>query len=144
MNDSREVDFDTDFYDINYHLNPSGARKVTSLMGEFLEENYDLPDRRLDPAYASWNEDYEAYVRMKEDYLCTEDKVEEFLPLLADKNYEASAVLHDESFLDDERHVQLLKNAGVYDDMEKSASEGCLSVTVVRKSDGNIVCQRDF
>lgn len=144
MNNSEQVNFDTDFYDINYHLNPSGARKVTELMGEFLDENYDLPDRRSDGAYASWNKDYEEYVYMKEDYLRTEEDVTKFLPLLFDKNYESKAVLHDESFLDDERHVQLLKNAGVYDSLEHEAGDGVMSVTVTRKSDGSVLCQRDF
>ena len=67
-----------------------------------------------------------------------------FLPLLYDKNYESKAVLYDESFLDDERHVTLLKNAGVYETMERGSGDGIMSVTVTRKSDGSTVCQRDF
>ena len=144
MNDAEQVNFDTDFYDSNYHLNPSGARKATELMGEFLDENYDLPDRRGDAAYSSWDRDYEEYVYMKEDYLRTEDDVTKFLPLLYDKNYESEVILYDESFLDDERHVTLLKNAGVYETMERGTGDGIMSVTVTRKSDGSTVCQRDF
>lgn len=56
------LDYTTDFLD-NLHCNRSGAEKVTAYMGEFLKENYNLPDRREDPAYAVvWNDAYEQYV----------------------------------------------------------------------------------
>jgi hypothetical protein len=55
------VDFDTDLYDADAHLNPSGARKVTDYLGRWLSENTDLTDHRDDAAYASWDADYEAY-----------------------------------------------------------------------------------
>lgn len=55
------VDFDTDLYDPDAHLNPSGARKVTDCLGAWLLENTDLADHRGDPAYASWDADYAAY-----------------------------------------------------------------------------------
>lgn len=42
-----------DFIDWN-HLNYKGARKFTRYLGKYLKENYDLPDRRGDPAYYSW------------------------------------------------------------------------------------------
>lgn len=54
-------DYTTDLRDIS-HCNRSGAEKVTAYLGNFLIENYTLPDRREDPAYSSvWNEAYETY-----------------------------------------------------------------------------------
>lgn len=38
------------------HVNQYGAEKVSRAMGAWLADNYDLPDRRSDPAYAYWNE----------------------------------------------------------------------------------------
>ena len=58
------VNMETDLYDGISHLNPDGAVKVTAYLGAWLDEHYDLPDRRQDKAYANWNDvlkDYEAY-----------------------------------------------------------------------------------
>ncbi len=57
------VNFTTDLYDADSHLNPSGARKVTDYLGAYLTENYDLTDKRTDPEYESWNEDYDRYTQ---------------------------------------------------------------------------------
>lgn len=55
-------DYDADLKDTS-HCNRSGAEKVTSYVGEYLKENYDLPDRRDDAAYAPvWDAAYERYV----------------------------------------------------------------------------------
>lgn len=54
------LDRNTDFYDWN-HVNLLGANKVTSYLGQYLFENYDLPDNRNNPEYASWNTDYEIW-----------------------------------------------------------------------------------
>ena len=59
--DAIGFDYTTDLRDTS-HCNRSGAEKVTSYVGKFLKENYDLPDRRADPAYApAWNATYETY-----------------------------------------------------------------------------------
>ncbi|MEI0495618.1 SGNH/GDSL hydrolase family protein [Brachyspira intermedia] len=51
--DDYNLDFNTDFAD-NSHLNYKGAIKLTRYLGKYLKENYDLPDRRGDPKYYSW------------------------------------------------------------------------------------------
>ncbi|MDD7795332.1 hypothetical protein [Clostridium sp. 'White wine YQ'] len=43
------------------HLNIWGANKVTTNLGEFLKENYNLVDHRSDIRYAKWNSDYKRY-----------------------------------------------------------------------------------
>ena len=51
------VDYRTDFAE-DGHLNIAGSRKTTSLIGKYLEENYELADHRQDEeTAASWNED---------------------------------------------------------------------------------------
>lgn len=47
-----------DFHDA-HHVNYLGSIKYTDFFASYLKELYDLPDRRLDPAYASWNEMYD-------------------------------------------------------------------------------------
>jgi hypothetical protein len=48
-------DFTTDMWDEG-HLNVAGAEKLSRYMAVYLKANYDLPDRRGDPAYSSWDE----------------------------------------------------------------------------------------
>lgn len=47
---------DRDFIDFA-HTNIWGAQKVTAYLGDFLAENYDLPDRRGDRNYEIWDRD---------------------------------------------------------------------------------------
>lgn len=50
-----KIDFDTDFYNYN-HMNIYGAEKYTKFLSEYIKENYDLPDRREDKVYSSWDD----------------------------------------------------------------------------------------
>lgn len=53
------LDFQTDYYD-NGHVNWHGAEKFTEVFAEYLDEHYDLPDRRDDGTVQSvWNGIYE-------------------------------------------------------------------------------------
>lgn len=53
-----------DFIEIG-HLNRYGSEKVSRYLGKYLKANYDIPDRRGDAAYVSWDENAE-YYRQKE------------------------------------------------------------------------------
>jgi hypothetical protein len=48
--------YNSDFYD-GGHLNWRGAEKTSRALAEYLATTYDLPDRRGDVAYRSWDED---------------------------------------------------------------------------------------
>lgn len=52
-----DLDFSTDYYD-RVHLNISGCLKLSKLLAVQLDQLCDLPDRKADPDYASWNEDF--------------------------------------------------------------------------------------
>ena len=57
-----ELGFDYFLHLYNYsHMNYWGGEIVTDYLGRYLAENYDLPDRRGDPAYEQWNEELLAY-----------------------------------------------------------------------------------
>ena len=43
------------------HLNYWGAEKVSLFLGKYLQEKYNLKDKRKDPEYQSWNENYIKY-----------------------------------------------------------------------------------
>ena len=51
--DSINLDFKTDFSDAT-HLNHAGAKKLSVYLGDYLKQNYDIPDRRNDDKYESW------------------------------------------------------------------------------------------
>lgn len=64
-----EFDFDwkTDTYDAGDHLNFSGAEKLSAYVGKYLKERYDLPDRREDEKYKTWEEDLIRYEKITGD-----------------------------------------------------------------------------
>lgn len=55
MYDDLELDFAVDFRDVS-HLNNDGAKKVTRYIAEFLEERYEIPDRRGEEGYELWDQ----------------------------------------------------------------------------------------
>ena len=80
------VDYQTDFFDSDSHLNVAGGHKITSFMGEYLRENYELADHRQD-GLDDWEEDYVAYQRYKIDRLQSQDSLQNHLVMMADKSF---------------------------------------------------------
>ena len=95
-NSVAELAFETDtpfvnmnvIFDGQAHINVLHAEKVTSYLGDYLVSHYDLPDRRMDPAYASWEEDAALFYRQKAkcSLLVAED-FSEYIPFLSDENF---------------------------------------------------------
>lgn len=113
------VDMRTDCLDFtedgeNGHVNVSGAWKVTDYLGEYISERYDIPDRREDPAYKDWDDDYREYMNYKVDQLARQTDVRNCLLLLWDKHMSSvlylapSDLWHGDSIYED-----LLENIGV-------------------------------
>lgn len=75
-----------DFYDKNAHMNPSGAKKITEFFGAYIMARYGIEDRRQNPAYANWHEDYEVYKEFKLNNIRQEEELTNYLMLLKDKN----------------------------------------------------------
>lgn len=69
------IDFATDFLDES-HLNSYGQTKLTHCIGNYLAEHYDLPGHKDDPAYASWNDDYQKYLEWVEQKKTDKNKGE--------------------------------------------------------------------
>jgi hypothetical protein len=60
LNDEIGLDFSTDYAD-NHHLNVYGGAKVTTYLGKYLQENYDLEDHRGQKGYSLWENCYMRY-----------------------------------------------------------------------------------
>lgn len=96
------VNYTTDCYDADSHLNPSGARKVTDYLGRYIREHYDVPDRRNDANYQSWNGDFETYVDYKINKINGQKTLDSELMLLQDDDFSTCVYFKD--------GTQVLKN----------------------------------
>ena len=67
VNDEVGIDWHSDTIDMGDHLNYYGAVKATKYLGNFLEENYSLPDHRGEAEYSDWNEALERYLYAVEE-----------------------------------------------------------------------------
>ncbi|MBP3806464.1 MAG: hypothetical protein J6I76_21670 [Oribacterium sp.] len=110
------IDNATDLCDGTYHLNPSGAVKTTHYLGKYLKETYDLPDRREDNDYDSWQYDYLEYrnnVKFEELKNSYAD-IYTFLLLLYDRDiqYEMRIKGTEEAMFDGDL-TNLFQNLGV-------------------------------
>ena len=107
------IDYDTDCYDPNSHMNPSGAWKITDHMGQILRKDYNLPDHRGEDGYEYWDEDYTIYADVKKDRLNNIKDLNTYLMLLEDKNYVFLMCVANPLVFEDLTTMNLLKNKGV-------------------------------
>jgi len=66
------------------HLNTNGARKISSWLGAYIKNNYDIVDRRGDERYASWEVFSQ---RIRDNYLKTITSTEDYFNELIRNNY---------------------------------------------------------
>ena len=102
------VQYDTDFYDLDGHLNPSGAHKVTDKIGEYIKENYDIPNRKRDENYSRWWDDYEKYKEFKVETLKNQKYLETYLMLCNDSDFDVTVEINNNSVLMEDRTVRHL------------------------------------
>ncbi|MCI5903493.1 MAG: hypothetical protein MRZ74_13340 [Blautia sp.] len=128
------IDYAIDCYDANSHLNPSGARKVTSYLGAYLQEQYALTDHREDPSYAQWNADYDAYMDFKLQNLSASDNVFTYLMLLYDPNLGFDIRINrDSPLLENHVFQHLIQNPGTFTSTE--TDDGQISFSNLSDSD---------
>lgn len=112
------VDMDTDMYDASSHLNYSGSQNVSSYIGQYISEHYNIPDRRGDPNYA-WMEtalsDYYGYMR---NHLYNEVYLANYLLLLRQNNKASVIYIEDGSpIYDSEIMLKLIENIPLSGDL---------------------------
>lgn len=125
-----QVNVDTDYYDTT-HMNPSGARKITDYLGEYLTVEYDIEDQSENEAYEHWQEDYETYTAFKHENIKNEKELKSYLMLLNDKNLSYGVYLKWEMDLEEYPVInELLLNMEI--DRKQVKEEGKLFVFLDR------------
>lgn len=107
------VDYSTDCYDGDSHLNPSGARKVTDYLGQYIMEHYNISDQRTNKAYSGWFRDYKEYADLKISRLKAQKTLDTYLMLLADKNYNVVFEINNPDIWQSEYYTHLFENLGI-------------------------------
>ena len=114
--DLNVVNYKTDCYDKNSHLNPSGARKVSNYLGQYLTQNYDVGNQKNNKVYADWNEDYIAYCDMKDKNFRNNEDLYQYLMLLSDDDVEIVMDVRDKTIFQNDLALELLQNIGAEKD----------------------------
>lgn len=106
------INYNTDFLDVA-HMNSSGARKTTEVLGSYISEQYSLPDHRNDAIASQWNQDYMEYIGYKVEWMQAQTSLASELMLLCDKRFNALIEVYNSDIQEDERYVHLLENLEV-------------------------------
>lgn len=137
---STVVDWDTDLVDPNAHLNAYGAYKVSLFLGEWLKRVYGFTDKREDPDYANWNEDFEkVYIPALNIDMKLQSDFKTCLMLSAYPEYETELQV-TEHYQPDEVCGKLIKEHGdrIIIGKYREASEGFIL------EPGQMVCYYDM
>ena len=131
------VDFATDCYDKNSHMNPSGALKITNHLGTYLE-GLGVADHRGDEAYAYWDNEYELYDETKALRLGMTEDLNTHLMLLSDPEYEYDISVGDARIYEDPATLALMNNSGVAISTEAVSADGIIEIRTYEPSRGDI------
>ena len=109
------LDFSTDAGDKS-HLNYRGNRKFSAYFGNYLKENYDVPDRRGDSKYDSWQRNAEYIRQMIADQNLVENyDINELPKLLDNPNYWVMISVDGSCNTADENVCDFLYSLGIHD-----------------------------
>lgn len=61
MTDEIGLDFSKDYLDI-VHMNWDGQQKLSTFLGKYIRDNFDIVNKKGQPGYEQWDNDYEAMI----------------------------------------------------------------------------------
>ena len=144
------VNFDTDCYDSNHHLNPSGARKVTNLLGKVLTDEFDLEDKRENDRYESWDEAYRAYYEFLVNNIVNQNDYKIILMLLNNSNFKAD-IVSKQSYTPDDVEKKLINQLGDNITFRKAqyiakqnGESADIKVTVYNRESGETIVEKIY
>ena len=106
------------------HMNGSGARKVASWLGGYLSENYELPDRRGEAGFESW--DINASV-IDNDYIVATEETSDYLTELARGGKEVLIIKNQPSDKNDS-YISFVEKLSVLCDTPELLEGSCNAV----------------
>lgn len=131
------VDFDVDMFDPDSHLNVSGARKITNYIGQYIKDNYDIPDERENPEFDSWKSDYVQYEKDLLYLLEIAKTPEECLVLANSDRYRTKMYVKSEMKIDNERYKKIIRNINIYGNIEAVVDPEMSANYVIELYDAN-------
>ena len=139
VSDSPMINPETDFAD-GAHMNISGARKMTQYLGEYIRQNYEIPNRMLEEEYvAQWVDDYVKYCDYKNERLRTDDDLSENLLLGKDENLNSVIFLDGNSACyKDYKTMNLLNNLAGLASLNQAANEERSYLAIIDYGKGEI------
>jgi len=100
--DENIVNYETDMYDEQSHLNPSGAKKVSNYIGQYIVDRYDIPNHKGDSGYSNWHSGFDAYNHNKQSNFMYETSPYIYMTLVADNSLSVDLeIINDEIYQDD-------------------------------------------
>lgn len=105
------VDYNTDCSNEDSHLNPSGGRKVTKYLGDYIYTHYDIPCHQGDVENVTeWQERYDVYIDYKIALLKEEKVLKDYLMLLNDNDLRSEIYINPNSKLFQDEEIKRLIN----------------------------------
>lgn len=135
------LDFNTDIYSDDSHLNYSGALKTTLWLGQYLSENYSLTDYSDNE---SWNTDYMLYYEYKVSILKSQKLLVNYLVQLVDTDFSVSAEIYDSNLMNSDRLMLLFDNADISPVLSSTESGYCAKLIITSQITGEIVEEVNF
>ena len=110
------VNYGVDCFDANSHLNPSGARKVTKYLGQYITEHYDIEDKRSNADYEFWDTDYSEYEAMKDSNIKAQSSIVNYPMLLSGDKINVIIEVRNKDIFKNQLMLNLFRNMGVNTD----------------------------
>ncbi len=141
--DMEIVNYDIDCSDAQSHLNASGATKVTTYLGNYMQETYGITDHRKEEAYAQWHQDYQAYMAYKVEQMTGLESLNNYLMMASACKMDYYIYIGGKSGLwqSEDIYVTLLQNLAVgqeLSDINIVVREQKDYYLVIKGSDGEI------
>lgn len=129
------INYEIDFYDAS-HLNPSGGKKLTKKLGQFLTDSFSF-DAKSEETIEAWNTSLETYMGTKLGELMAEQREGDivcFLLLLNDDDYSFKISMPDSRYIETYGISAMLDELNIStQDILFETTEGYIEVEVYRK-----------
>ena len=110
------IDFSVDAAELS-HLNYRGNRKFTSYFGNYIHDNFDLPDRRNDERYSSWQKNADFIRQMIFDKELSEcSDLQTYVQKIQDPNLTVFVSIEGACTSSDETISRIVKDLGITDE----------------------------